>query len=379
MDPARLQEILARKAAVEGSRAPDGEPLSIEDFRPAPRTSELAGEILEAAQERRLTGGELLLLFEEASFADLAAVAHELRLRRADPEVVTYGVDIPVETLTSDPDRGETTGSEAGASVRGETTGSEPAASGRSESTGSAPGARIVLQGDHPAAESLESCEELLRSPKGAYPRLPIVGLGPSDIERFVRESGLAPRAVLERLRDAGLDALSGADAVILDDRVRQLLDPDALPVATWLGLMEEAHGVGLGATATMTFQHVESYPERVEHLVRLRDSQDRTGGYTAFVPWTAAAAGFSVSPRRSELAALIARHADVGVLDFLRTLAVCRVALDNFPIIRAHGIPEEATVAGLALHCGANELGLDAAADTYALIIATGFEPVPR
>jgi len=99
--------------------------------------------------------------------------------------------------------------------------------------------------------------------------------------------SKLTTRETIGRLHAAGLDSVPGVARRFLSDRVRQLLAPRKTTAAEWIAIMEEAHGLGLRSTATMMFAHVETLAERVEHLLRLRDSQDRTGGYTAFISWT--------------------------------------------------------------------------------------------
>jgi cyclic dehypoxanthinyl futalosine synthase len=148
-------------------------------------------------------------------------------------------------------------------------------------------GTQILLQGGHHPTARLDHYEAMLRGVKEAHPQLWIHGFSPPEIDHFARLNQLTPRQVIERLREAGLDSIPGGGAEILSDRVRRLLSPGKTSAADWIGIMEEAHGLGLPTTVTMMFQHVETYPERVEHLIRVRESQDRTGGYTAFIPWT--------------------------------------------------------------------------------------------
>ncbi len=355
MEPDRLQEILTAKAAQSTERSFDLTP--VEPFRVPARSSEIAREFLNAALERRLTGGELLVLFEEASLHDVGRVAHELRLRRSDPATVTYVIDRNV-TYTNvcyvdckfcafnrhldDDDEYLLSQNEILAKCR---------------SVVAAGGTQILLQGGHHPKLRLEHYERMLRGIKKSYPQIWIHGFSPSEIQHFARLNKTTTQQVIVRLQTAGLDSIPGGGAEILNQRVRTILSAGKTTADEWIAIMEEAHVVGLPTTATMMFGHIENYPERVEHLLRVRESQDRTGGYTAFIPWTFQP---SNTPLIAEpaFARQVTSHGYLGALDYLRTLAISRIALDNFANLQASWVTQGKSVGQLTLLYGANDLG---------------------
>ncbi len=313
--------------------------------------------VLAEAGERRLTGGELLLLFEEAALHDLGRVAHALRLRRADPEIVTYVIDRNV-TYTNlcytdclfcafnrhDGDADVTVLSRAEIHAK-------------VASVVAAGGNQILLQGGHHPRLKIEDYEAMLADLKGSFPDLWIHGFSPSEIRHFAKVSKLTTREVLRRLKGAGLDSIPGGGAEILSDRVRGLLAPRKTTTAEWIGIMEEAHAEGLRSTVTMMFQHIETLAERVEHLLRARESQDRTGGYNAFISWTFQP-DHTPMHAHPELMDQVRARGYQGSLDYLRTLAIARIALDNFPNVQASWVTQGKAIGQMSLLFGANDLG---------------------
>ena len=355
MPPERFAELTAHK------RCPGAEEpavlLEVEPARTPTVSSPLARELLAAALERRLTGGELLILFEEASLADVGDTAQRLRLRRADPGIVTYIIDRNV-TYTNlcyadcqfcafnrhlgDGDDYVLSIDEILAKCR---------------TVEEAGGNQILLQGGHHPKLRLDWYEDLLKAVKAAWPALWIHGFSPSEIQHFARLNGLSHREVLARLKEAGLNSIPGGGAEILSDRVRKLLAPGKTMAAEWIEVMETAHAVGLPSTVTMMFGHIETYAERVEHLLRARESQDRTHGYTAFIPWTFQPANTPLQDDPA-LRAAVARQGYLGAVDYLRTLAIARIALDNFANLQASWVTQGKAVGQLTLYHGANDLG---------------------
>jgi cyclic dehypoxanthinyl futalosine synthase len=328
-----------------------------EDHHIPDRSSPAAREVLDEALDRRLTGGELLLLFEDAALHDLGRTATALRRQRSDPEVVTYVVDRNV-TYTNlcyvdcefcafnrhkdDQDAYWLTLEEVRDKVR---------------SVFAAGGHQILLQGGHHPRMKIETYEEMLTALKTEFPDLWIHGFSPNEIQHFAKVSKIPTLEVLRRLQAAGLDSIPGGGAEILNDRVRAVLAPKKTTAREWIEISEEAHYVGLPTTATMMFAHIETYPERIEHLLRLRDSQDKTSGYTAFIPWTFQPGNTPLS-RRPELMRSVAARGYLGALDYLRTLAISRIALDNFANIQASWVTQGKSVGQLTLLYGANDLG---------------------
>lgn len=208
-------------------------------------------------------------------------------------------------------------------------------------------GDQILLQGGlHPSLE-LSWYEELLRSIRGRYPQLNIHGFGPPEIEHIATVSGCSTLEVLERLRAAGLGSLPGGGAEILVDRVRREVSPQKARTDRWLDICRQWHRLGGRGSATMMFGHVETPADRIEHLERIRQLQDETGGFTAFIPWT-------FQPGNTQLAHL-PKH---GAFDYLRTLAVSRLYLDNFDNIQASWVTQGLAIGSLALSFGANDMG---------------------
>nr|PZN86396.1 MAG: dehypoxanthine futalosine cyclase [Acidobacteriota bacterium] len=208
-------------------------------------------------------------------------------------------------------------------------------------------GEQLLLQGGHNPDVPLEWYEDLFRQVKARYPSFRMHALSPPEIIHISRLSHLPPETVIARLVDAGLDSIPGGGAEILVDRVRRLLNCYNKATADeWLNVMRLAHRAGLRTTATMMYGHVETIDERLEHLFRLRDLQDETGGFTAFIAW-------SFQPSHTELGGVEA----TGV-EYLRTLAIARLVLDNFPNLQASWVTQGGKVGQLSLAFGANDMG---------------------
>ncbi len=208
-------------------------------------------------------------------------------------------------------------------------------------------GGQLLLQGGHNPDVPLEWYEDLFTQVKARYPAFRLHALSPPEVIHISRLSGLAVPEVLDRLMAAGLDSIPGGGAEILVDRVRKLLNCYNKATADeWLGVMREAHLKGLRTTATMMYGTVETVDERLEHLFRLRDLQDETGGFTAFIAW-------SYQPEHTELGGTEATGTD-----YLRTLALSRLVLDNFDNLQSSWVTQGGKVGQLSLAYGANDMG---------------------
>ena len=208
-------------------------------------------------------------------------------------------------------------------------------------------GVQLLLQGGHNPDLPLTWYEDLFREVKHRYPDFKLHALSPPEVVHISRLSQLPIRAVLERLIAAGLDSVPGGGAEILVDRVRRLLNCYSKATASeWLEVMRVAHTLGLRTTATMMYGTVERLEERIEHLMQLRDLQDETGGFTAFITW-------SYQPPNTELGGVEATG-----IDYLRTLALARVVLDNVPNLQASWVTQGGKVGQLSLAFGANDMG---------------------
>lgn len=209
-------------------------------------------------------------------------------------------------------------------------------------------GTQILLQGGLHPEKPLEFYEDMLRFMKSTG--IHIHGFSPPEIFHFSQISGLSIATVLKRLIDAGLNSIPGGGAEILCDRVRNELAPRKCSADQWIGIMEEAHRLGLRTTATMMFGHIETLEERLEHLQRVRDLQDRTGGFTAFIPWP-------FQPDHTPLAATRKIEKTTAVI-YLRMLALSRIFLDNIRNIQASWVTQGPKIAQISLFFGANDFG---------------------
>jgi cyclic dehypoxanthinyl futalosine synthase len=208
-------------------------------------------------------------------------------------------------------------------------------------------GEQLLLQGGHNPDLPLEWYVDLFRAVKERYPALRLHALSPPEVIHLSRLSRLPVREVIDRLVAAGLDSIPGGGAEILVDRVRKLLNCYTKATADeWLDVMREAHGAGLRTTATMMYGSVETPDERLEHMFRLRELQDETSGFTAFIAW-------SYQPEHTELQGVEA----TGV-EYLRTLATARIVLDNFDNLQASWVTQGGKVGQLSLAFGANDMG---------------------
>jgi cyclic dehypoxanthinyl futalosine synthase len=208
-------------------------------------------------------------------------------------------------------------------------------------------GDQILMQGGlHPEFQ-LEWYEELLHEIKERFPQINIHGFSPPEIYHFTKVSKLPLRTVLERLKVAGLGSLPGGGAEILVDRVRLAITRGKVLTDDWLDVNRVWHELGGRSTATMMFGHVETLAERIEHLERLRQLQDETGGFTAYICWT-------FQPDHTDMSDV----PPAGAFEYLRTNAVSRLYLDNFANIQSSWVTQGLKIGQLALVYGANDMG---------------------
>jgi cyclic dehypoxanthinyl futalosine synthase len=208
-------------------------------------------------------------------------------------------------------------------------------------------GGQLLLQGGHNPDLPIDWYEDLFRSVKERYPTFRLHALSPPEIVHISRLSRLPVPSVIGRLVTAGLDSIPGGGAEILVDRVRKILNCYGKATSDeWLDVMRHAHRAGLRTTATMMYGTVETLEERLEHLIRLRDLQDEMGGFTAFITW-------SYQPEHTERGG-----SEATGVDYVRTLAIARLVLDNFHNLQASWVTQGGKVGQLSLAFGANDMG---------------------
>ena len=293
----------------------------------------------------RLTDEEALTLFQEGNLYDLGFLSDAVRRRKHPEPVITYVIDRNINytdicisackfcAFYKGPDDPE--GSVISFEELKE----------KIDETQKLRGTQILLQGGLHPDKQLEFYENMLRFIKTTG--IHIHGFSPPEICHFAKISGLSVAAVIERLRQAGLDSIPGGGAEILSDRVRQLAAPRKCSADEWIDVMRQAHLQGMKTTATMMFGHIETLEERLEHLLRIRDLQDDTGGFTAFIPWPFQPdnSAFSDIPKATA-------HA------YLKMLAWSRIVLDNVPNIQASWVTQGPKIAQVSLFFGANDFG---------------------
>jgi cyclic dehypoxanthinyl futalosine synthase len=208
-------------------------------------------------------------------------------------------------------------------------------------------GDQILMQGGlHPTLK-LEWYEELLRDLKTRYPSVNLHAFSPPELWFFHKLNKLPLREVLSRLKAAGMGSLPGGGGEILVDRVRKAITINKCLTDEWLHVNRVWHELGGRSTCTMMFGHIETLPERIEHLERLRQLQDETGGFTAFICWT-------FQPEHTDMADV----PPAGAYEYLRTQAIARLYLDNIPNIQSSWVTQGLKIGQLALLFGANDMG---------------------
>ena len=208
-------------------------------------------------------------------------------------------------------------------------------------------GDQILLQGGLHPKLPMEWYEDMLRAVKERFPQVNIHGFSPPEIHHFTKIAKQPLRTVLERLKAAGLGSLPGGGGEILVDRVRKEITRGKVLTDDWLNVMRVWHELGGRSTATMMFGHVETLAERIEHLERVRQLQDETGGFTAFICWT-------FQPDNTDMDHI----PPAGAFEYLKTQAVSRLYLDNVPNIQSSWVTQGEKVGQMALIFGANDMG---------------------
>jgi len=210
-------------------------------------------------------------------------------------------------------------------------------------------GNQILLQGGHNVELKIDYFEDLFKKIKERFD-IRLHALSPPEIVHTSKISKISISETLKRLHKAGLDSIPGGGAEILVDRVRQKISPAKCTTEEWLCVMGEAHQLGIPTTATMMFGHVESLEERVEHLIKLREQQDKTRGFTAFIAW-------SLQPGNNPLGRQLSGAKATG-LEYLKTLAISRIVLDNFDNIQSSWVTQGPKIGQMSLYYGANDMG---------------------
>ncbi|MGH9774161.1 MAG: cyclic dehypoxanthinyl futalosine synthase [Candidatus Acidiferrales bacterium] len=295
-----------------------------------------------------LTREQTLEMFASDDLVGIGAAANQVRKKKNDPGIVTYQIDrninytnycteycsfcafyrplgskegylLPLETIYEKIDEMITLG-----------------------------GTGILMQGGlHPDLR-IEYYENMLRALKHRYPQIHLHCFSAPEILCIAEVSNLSVRDTIARLRDAGLDSIPGGGAEILDDEIRARISRLKCTSDEWENMHRTAHALGLRTTATMMFGCGEEYRHRVSHLERVRRIQEDTGGFTAFIPWIFAAENTALGKKVQETTAV----------DYLKTLAISRMYLDNIDHIQSSWLTPGIKICQVGLQFGADDVG---------------------
>ena len=303
-----------------------------------------------AIEGERISSGEAVELFRSTNMLLLGNVASRIARRKQKNRVVTYIVDRNINYTNICVT--DCTFCAFYRKERDEDAYVHPfeTIAGKIGKTVASGGNQILLQGGHNIDLRIDYFEDLFRRIKERFD-IHLHALSPPEIVHTARISRLTIDQTLERLSAAGLDSIPGGGAEILVDRVRRRISPHKCSAEEWLDVMDRAHRMGIPTTATMMFGHVESIKDRVEHLCRIREQQDKSGGFTAFIPWP-------FQPGRTELGIDLGISGQVTGLDYLKTLAISRIFLDNFDNLQSSWVTQGPKVGQVALYYGANDMG---------------------
>jgi cyclic dehypoxanthinyl futalosine synthase len=298
----------------------------------------------------RLSSADAVTLMEEGSLLALGAAANEIRTRQNDSNVATYIVDRNINYTnvciyrcqfcafyrpsSKDPEAYVLSFDQIGEKIR---------------ETIDLGGTGVLLQGGVHAELPFSFYEEMFRFIKKTFPTIHLHALSAPEVYFLQKITKWPMREVIARLRDAGLQSIPGGGAEVLEDSVRKRIwSLTKAPTEKWVDVHETAHHLGMRTTATMMFGVGETYEQRVKHFEVVRDLQDRTGGFTAWIPWTF----------QKENTVLDGKVEEAGGFEYLKTLAVSRLYLDNFRHVQGSWVTQGPKIGQVSLSFGADDLG---------------------
>ncbi|MFW5489672.1 MAG: cyclic dehypoxanthinyl futalosine synthase [Desulfovibrio sp.] len=300
-----------------------------------------------ASRGDRLDRDQARVLYEQAGLHELAGLAHGARMAHHPDNMVTYVCDrnINYSNVCSCGCKFcaffRAPGDEQGYVMEHDELGR------KIEETIAVGGTQILMQGGHHPDLPLLFYTDMLGYIRTTFPSIHVHAFSPPEIVYFSNIWGMSVREVLKEFIAAGLHSIPGGGAEILVDRVRTAVAPNKCNTDAWLGVMREAHQLGLRTSATMMFGHLDTPEDRLEHLFRLRELQDETSGFTAFIPWT-------FQPSNTALSDI----EPATSVEYLRLLALSRLVLDNFDNVQVSWVTMGPKIAQLALFYGANDFG---------------------
>ena len=306
----------------------------------------LADLLDRAAAGGRLSEDEGVRLYREAPLHELGAAANARRLALHAPDRVTYVIDTTINyTNVCNVHCTFCAFFRPEHHAQGYTM-SHDTVLEHVRSAADQGATQIMIQGGVNPELGLDWFEELFRRVARQHPGVDIHSLSVSEIAGLSQVEGLPTREILERLRTAGMKSLPGAGAEILVERVRKRISARKIKPEAWIGVMREAQQLGMPTTATMMFGSIETDEERIEHLRVIRDLQDETRGFVAFIPWY-------YVPFKTPL-----RGREATGLEYLRVLAISRLFLDNVPHLQSSWLTPGLKLGQLGLLYGCDDMG---------------------
>ena len=309
-------------------------------------------EILEVVLGgERLGEADALTLLRSRDLVPIGRAADEIRRRKTDPGRVTFIIDRNLNyTNICYTDCDFCAFYRRPGDTREGYVLPKPVIYKKIEETLAIGGTGLLMQGGHHPDLDIAYYEDLFTSIKARY-KVHLHALSPSEVQHISRRSQLTIWETLSRLRDAGLDSIPGGGGEILVDRVRDIISPKKTKSAEWLDVMRHAQKLGMSTTATMMYGHVETVEERVEHMRLIRELQDETRGFRAFISWTFQDDG-------NRLGGLVPVETMPTSFDYLLTQAVSRIYLDNVDHIQSSWVTQGMKIGQVALGFGADDLG---------------------
>jgi cyclic dehypoxanthinyl futalosine synthase len=314
------------------------------------RAPQTAGILQKTLEGGRLSSADAVTLLEEGNLLALGSAADQIRRRQNDPNVATYIVDRNINYTnvcvyrcqfcafyrpsSADPDAYVLTFDQIGEKI---------------QETIDLGGTGVLLQGGVDGELPFSFYEDMFRFIRKNFPTIHLHALSAPEVYFLQKLTKLPMRDVIARLRDAGLQSIPGGGAEILEDSVRKRIwSLTKAPTAKWVDVHESAHLLGMRTTATMMFGVGETYGDRVKHFEVVRDLQDRTGGFTAWIPWTF----------QKENTVLDGKVDEAGGFEYLKTLAVSRLYLDNIRHVQGSWVTQGPKIGQVSLSFGADDLG---------------------
>ena len=296
-------------------------------------------------KEQRLSPERAVVLFREAGLLELAAAADTVRRDKHPGEIATFLIDRNINYTNICRNQCSFCAFYRPQGHPEAYVLSQDEIEKKIAETIELGGTQIMLQGGINPELTLNFYKNMLSEIKRKF-RIRIHSLSPPEVMHIAESEGMSVADVLTELTRAGLDSLPGGGAEILVDSVRQRISPRKISSAQWLGVMEEAHRQGITTTATMMFGTGETIEDRISHLAKIRDLQDKTRGFISFIPWT-------FQPKNTSLGGRV-----VSSIEYLRMLSISRLFLDNVPNVQGSWVTQGRDIGQICLSFGANDLG---------------------